>query len=544
MATTLLQQFPLHLLINGEEFTFLVDEDFTFSCTDPGGFEAATFPVPLDLPQVQRGDPVVLHSGLQTAWEGRVKEVQRSLGAKTLVQCEGNAAILKEHNLAEIFVDRDLTKWEGSSLARQILLSTRPVLGAQIAGEPGEGVPSLQTSVTGPWATGVSPTVEAWYNAHGLPIGGIYYSWRKGINVNAGDVNWFWAPFLSTDSTGSSIDSAGNQLGNGPGSGYLQASIVGRLFAAIELAYGTTAGGTSGTEYPIYWSKLAVYGNAFINFMQVLLGKSGIVGRGPDPVGFFASDFARFAISKCPGVVAGVIEDSELIIPHAAYPSPVPIEQMVDDFAKLAACHWGVWESLSYMVGSQLPRVDFRQSPEPGNPTAWALRQECEELDIREAIDNMFDSAIVTFTEPSGEERSVEVKRPNPALEANGLHRQAPLNFGQGSQASAEAWGQVQLALLEDQARMTGSASLAEPIHELNGTAKAPWMLRAGLDRLRIPDLPCSDVWGEHNDLPITRVECTGGEKGLVTNVEFGMGPNLIETLAAQLQANETAAGV
>ena len=117
------------------------------------------------------------------------------------------------------------------------------------------------------------------------------------------------------------------------------------------------------------------------------------------------------------------------------------------------------------------------------------------------------------------------------------------LSLGTGTQVAAEAWGLIQLDLLADQARMTGSATITEAVHEMNGAPKPAWLLRAGLDRLRIPDLPCSDVWGEHNDLPISRVECSGGEQGLSTSIEFGLGPNLLETLAAQLQADVTAAG-
>jgi hypothetical protein len=289
---------------------------------------------------------------------------------------------------------------------------------------------------------------------------------------------------------------------------------------------------------------LAVYGKGFNVFLKAKEAEGGYEGSGPAPAGYWPSAIARYCAKTCPGVQAGVIEAaSQFVVPHAAYLTPVPIEQIVSDMGKFAGWHWGVWESLTYMTGSQTPRVDFRAYPPAGKPTAWAWRRECESLDIRENIENLFDSARINYTEPGGVERSVEVTLANPNLEAVGLHRQVSLTLGTGTAAAAESWGLIQLALLSDQNR-TGSATITDAIHEMNGSAKPAWMLRAGLDRLRVPDLPCSDAFGAHNDLLITRVECTGSEVGLTTSVEFGLGANLIETLAAQLQANLTAAGI
>jgi hypothetical protein len=96
--------------------------------------------------------------------------------------------------------------------------------------------------------------------------------------------------------------------------------------------------------------------------------------------------------------------------------------------------------------------------------------------------------------------------------------------------------------LLADQQR-GGSITMLEPVKDRNGAEKPAWMLRAGVDRLRIPDIPCSDAWGEHNDFPITRVEASASEEGILTTIELGIGPNLIETLNARLQTELTAAG-
>lgn len=530
---SLLERFPLRLIIRGEDVSFDLDEGFTFSNIDPGGYEAASFPLPYDKPQIMRGDPVRLECGLQTAWEGRVKEVQRSLGAKTLVQCEGYGASLRENLLAEIFVDRDLTKWTGPTVARQINLVANQFKpnSASLGVEPvAAGNPSIVEELVGTWPATARGYSQGVYDSEGIPLGKIYYTFTKGAGIGEFDEHWAWeAQLLDGLIIGEANDTTGN-LRAGSGSGTLTSAATSRVYASISL-YKNNAEEATG-PFVVYWHNLAVY------------GRHGLAGRGANPVGYYPSDIAQWVVEKCPGVKVGVIETaSQYTAPHAAYLSPTPIEQILSDMGKLACWHWGVWESQTYLAGNQEPRVDFRSRPAEGAPTAWIWRSGCDNLDIRESIENLYDSARVTYTEPGGVERSLEVSLSNPALEEAALHRQVNLSLGAGTKKSAEDWGLLQLRLLADQARMTGSASLVEPARTMSGVEMAPWLLKAGLDRLRIPDLPCSDVWGERNDLPITRVECSGSGSGITTNVEFGLGGNLIETLAAQLQANLTAAG-
>src|SRR5689334_18404683 len=100
------EQFPFRLIIGNEDLTYILDNGFTFSNVDPGGFEAASFSVPRDLPQTIRGQYVRLDCGLQVAWEGRVSQIQRSMGARTQIMCEGYGALLKDNASSMVFIDR------------------------------------------------------------------------------------------------------------------------------------------------------------------------------------------------------------------------------------------------------------------------------------------------------------------------------------------------------------------------------------------------------------------------------------------------------
>ena len=368
---SLRDQFPVRVVINGEDVSFEMDETFTFSNTDPGGFEACSIALPKDEPQLMRGDPIRIECGLKTAWEGRIKEIQRSLGAKTLIQGEGYAAILKENLIEEVFVDADLTKWLGPSIEEQIELikagfsSTSGVVEGVKVGNNIGAAPAIALTITGSWATGALPDVRSTYHSGNASIGEVVGIFTAGENLRPYNSSWGFEIVVGETSSGNK-----NQEGV-ISSGF---SIVpaGEFTNAGLQFYNTLPGGVDNMLYIVYFSDLKVF------------GKHGLQKQGGN-AGFFPSQIAEFVATKCPGIQVGLFEvASDYIVPHSSYIIAVPMEQAVSDMAKFAGWHWGVWESLTYLAGNQEPRLDFRPGPREGEPTAWCWRNECETLDIRE----------------------------------------------------------------------------------------------------------------------------------------------------------------
>lgn len=536
-------RYPLRLTIGKQDYTQLLTETFTFSNVDPGGYEMASFSLPGDLPLILRGMNVRLDCALGVVWEGRVKEVDRTLGTKTLIQCEGYGTLLKDTSIREIYVDRDFTKWVAPSAERQIVFlkkeqsPTGPTLGPSQG-----GVGSIATIINGNWEATSKPICIATYIA-GIPIGSLYYAWEKSPQISAADANWDWHVAFGYLSEGGTegfleLEPMPNLRAEGPGEG---TAFPGADFVFIpatnitlSLRYAVGPAGGPNQRYAVYWTKIAVY------------GQHGLTKRGPSPGGFYTYDIVKHALSKVAGIQPGIIVPegvsvshggwrSLFIVPHALYSTPTPVEQIVSDMAKYQGGHWGVWESLTPLTGDPRPRLDFR--PYPENPTAWCLRAECENVDVREDLENLYDIALVSYTEAAGQEHTVEIKRPNALLEQAGIKgRMIPLSLGVGTEGSAKAYGEIVLALLEDQARCTGTATIAGEIHTMRGEQMPAFALKAGLDRLRISDLPSLDAFGENSDLPISRVECTGTPEGITTNISFGRGPNLVEELTARLE--------
>jgi hypothetical protein len=522
------KQFPLRLIIGSEDLTFLLDSSFTFSNVDPGGFEAASFSVPRDLPQTIRGLPVRIDTGLRVAWEGRVSQIQRSLGNRTQITCEGYAAELKDQFASMIFVDRDLTKWQAATIRRQKfwIENNHAISSPSVVANP-NGTPSITEAFNGPWEATSLPIVEGWYNGQGNAIGSLYVAWEKGP-IPAGGANWTWLCDVASDDAANGAEGTGN-LSSIAGGTSVVTPVAGKPWAVLQFAFGL-AGGETNREYTIYWQNVAVY------------GRHGLTKRGTEPGGFYPSDIAGWVETQAEGVSRGVIpEVTSYIVPHYVQLAPVSLDTILNDMAIQGIAHWGVWEPLSPLTGPGQPRLDFRPRPKLGEYTAFCARRDCDVLDVREDLANLYDKAVVTYTTVEGVSGFAEAKIDNPLLDQAGIHRTAELSGGTMTPAAAETFAKQALELLYAQARIAGSIQISTTIDGPSGPT-APWLLKSGIDRLRIGDLPSTDAFGQYNDLPITRVECSGSESGLTTSIEVGQGAYLLEALQARLAAAATLA--
>ena len=534
MPLSLKDAYPLRLIIGQEDLSFLLDNGGTWSNVDPGGYEAASFSVPRDLPQTLRGQNVRLDCGLSVAWEGRVSEVQRSLGAKTQIQCTGYGGLFADAEGSMVFVDRDLTRWQQPSYSEQArLLNANLQLGtSQVAADPTSNLPALVQTITDSWVSPYQPTCEAWYDAGPENLlAKIYYDLTLSSNVG-GVANWQEAVGLSSDANHTTVEQSSNLNSASEVKGYFTPATPYR-FAFVFHFYGGTPAGAQGAQYNSYWHNLAGYGN------------HGLTGRGSDPVGFYPSDIFGWALSQVPGLQPGVValtDSSGYIVPHSVYYTPVTLDQIVGDMAKIAGWHWGVWESLSPLTGNALPRADFRPRPAPGAFTAFCERGACDTLDIREDLAQQYDQCVVSFSQVDGTQGAAIVTADNPILDQAGIPtRTLVLQGGTMTPATAAGFGAMALQLTNVQGRVSGSADVIYPIDGPSGPM-APWLLKSGIDRLRIGDLPCTDAWGAMNDLPISRVEASLSPSGINTSVELGSGADLVEMLQARLTAATTLA--
>lgn len=531
---------PFRLIVGSEDLSFLLADSFTFSSRDPGGFESASFSVPKDLPQTLRGTYVRLDSGLHVAWEGRVKQIQRSLGSHTQIQCEGDGALLADDEASMVFIDRDLTRWAPWSVTRQAALATAGYnigqFNFQVGADTANLLPAQVVSAAGQ-LIGSTVIGEAWYDAGPLNlIARVRINSGAAIAYTFPDTNNVLRLFASSDDKASTTDNDSNIAGATPSRDWTLPTK--RRYTVIQHTYAPPGGAAAlnaGTTYGYSLSNLSV------------IGSHGLTLRGAAPNdGFYPSDIAGWIISQAPGLQQGVIvatDQTAFILPHSVYYTPISLDSMMSDMSVAAGWHWGVWESLAPLTGNPAPRCDFRPRPALGRFTAFCLRRDTALCDVREDLSEQYNACVVNYTDPAGVQQAVSVTVDNPILDQAGISsRTLILSAGTMTSATAALYGAEALALTYATARVAGSVQIDQAIDGPNGPGPA-WLLKPGIDRLRIGDLPSFDAWGAYNDLPLQRMEFSGSSSGLSVSLEVGQGASLVETLNARLASATFLAG-
>lgn len=535
---------PLTMIAGARDLTPFLG-GCVLSNTDPGGYEILQAR-PDALRDLTPGAPIAVRYGLDWVWDGIVNEPsQHDRGGRVeaAIAGVGKRALLRRDTYRENYVDRDLTRWGPMSVQRQI----NYIAGGYAPSDPSvlpdatSGVPSVLERFNGQW-DGVTgrPVVEAFYDAAGIPIGSIYYTWTKGLNVGAADVNWGWGVVLSVDDVASTIDNSGNLRAAGVGSGTLTATASNRIFACLQHYYSLNAAGTYGainTPYDIFWSYVAVYGN------------HGLTKRGIDPKGFYTSDIATDALTRS-GVPLDITtgDASAYTLGHCTYLTDTFFEQVPLDMADLMGWHFGIWEPRT--IFGTTPQALF--IPPPTDATCIVRRADCDEV-VEPSIryDKLYDTCKVAYTDTAtGRPATVTVTQTNPLAQQYGVDAGTLLlTAGLSSSGAATSLGTFALQLSQQSARGSGSATLPQMVSLPMGGSKPSILLKAGRDRLRISDLPTvgsSLAVGTNrfDTFLIRRVETTVDEHSVPrTRVDFDTGSDLLAVLVARLAVAATIAG-
>jgi len=528
-APRVLSEIPgaetLRITLDGEDVSRDVNEGLTFSNADPGGFEVCAFSLPRDV-RVPRGRPIRITEGLEVAWEGRVAEAERSLGSgagashETSISGEGYGARLRDTDMSMIYVDRDLTAWEEMS---QAYVLNRLELGLTIKSSElrggADGIPAISTRIER-GAVGAEIS-DAMYDAgEGNLIASMWLDAATELSGSGG--NWHYDGAAS-HLVGFNAEAVFS--GEFPTNSYWTLP-TGKRYARVQF-YADGSAPRDEKTHGVHWRNLTAYGN------------HGLAPRGStNPVGYYTSDIIGHVIDQLPGIARGDIQTaSGFVVPHASYRVPVAHEQIVTDMNGYVGWHWGTWEARGGALAQGLPRFDFRLPPSA--KTVWASRRDMDGLQLIERLSELFNRVRVAYDDPSGKRRSASMSFTVPELDAAGISsRTLPLEIGVSTQTAAAAMASVVANLLLDRTRrIAGTASMRGRVGTPAGS-KPALLLRAGLDRLGIPDLPTDSVLsGTDNEIHIRRVETTVGREGPSTSLELGAGADLLEVLTARVES-------
>lgn len=526
--------FRLHVIVtlpNGQEYRWSPDErlaanqpsGLSFSTTVPGGFSTCTFTLPRDVvkdypDEALFADVRVVGAGGRVAWEGRVASLPREQGSSrsVTVGAVGWSAHLKDNAaFREIYVDRDLGRWQGPSAARRAALHAAN----QRATGGEKALDGLELSFpVSSWAAAYQPSSELWYDAAKVPVGSVYYSWSTVGNTNTAGMNW--AVFALTDDVATAYDTSGNLKAAGPGTGTLAATARNRSWAAVQFNWsGGAAAGTENEQWVVKWDTLKVY------------GAHDMTLRGTEPnAGFYLSDIVRNVIPRAaPLLTLGDIETTSYVIPQAAYLQPTDAESVLMDGNKYELMRMAVWEDRRFNM--------WRASAD--TRTVWEARlSEGAQLQLEgDNADSVANGVIVQYTDPYGQPRvigptgytpadttssSLLISDTTNAATAAGIQKYITLSLSFPTDASGAE--QIGAVFLREQnlPQRRGTVNLAGLVqHPTDG--KVPcWRVRAG-DFLRVADRP--------NDPPREITQTSYGHDGHTVSCSVGGLPNSTEAL-------------
>jgi hypothetical protein len=479
----------------------------SFGTSIPGGFKnmscALMRELTADYPDEALFDDVkLLGPGNETAWEGRMVQFPRQHADQFSVNpgAVGWAAhLLDDSSFREIYVDRDLSHWGPMSVQRRMNLfgTTNKLSDGKVVTDVSNAEPALALEFEAPWAAAPGvPATEAIYDSGGIPLGSLYYAWKKGGTVNSADANWSWLAYLMTTDTYSVSDPTAQLRAGGPSTGTLTTTATNRLFAAVQHSYNTGANGAT-SVYGIYWTVLAVY------------GRHGLTKQGTENAttakGFYASDVIADIVGRAAPMLTfttgtgGSIATTGFIIPHLSFKDPTTAEAAISLINSYHLYEWGVYDN----------RTFFWRPPDPDRLTWEARLSDGAQVSLEgDDANNIFNGVFVTYTDPSG--RVGTVGPPGSVADATDSSLgDTSLTNPVNAHGIPRRWGRLEISNMTTQAGaiQLGAVWLAEhnlPTRRgqltLKGLVQHPtkgmrpvWSVRAG-DYIRIADRPNDPV--------------------------------------------------
>ena len=470
--------------------------DEQFSCTlrrDP----SRTYP---DLEPVSMIS--VFGAGKEIAAQARLEQHPDVSGDQMAITPGGpgwQAHLDDDASAREIFADLNIGHWQAPSIGRQaewLQQSAGPVMasGPTIGPDFSTSLPCLIEELQGSWTE--SQVIEAWYDAHGIPVGLVYAAWEtNGMYSLTGGIAFGAAMFITADDTGQMPYDQLNPLLSTPGSATLAAT-ADRPWALLQFWNDTVPGGKDGVNFDLDWTAIGVY------------GRHGLPLHGTADLthaqGVLASDAIAYIIDKwCPRLSYstgpnGTIQPSAFVIPSAAWLDPVKPSAMVQELARYELLDWAVepdratWNPTFYLNARGARGRQWR---------ARSGRAQLQQAGLQVA--RLWNGVIVSWNDTSGVTRTVgppgsgtnytdatllDVDPLNPLNQGPApLKKYAPLAMGTSTLAGAAKVGQNFLAeqkLLDT----SGQASHTGWVQDAaTGIYWPAWMMRAG-DRVSYSD--------------------------------------------------------
>jgi hypothetical protein len=527
-------------------------EELTDSDTAPGGHKALTGALPrkpgVDYSDMSMGTKLeVFGAGQYKVSEYRLERTPRSSGDFLVMDpaASGYQVLLTDDEGARaIPLDADLNSWEDPSAARQAQeifksykLNKNGSAQVDAAGSFGEGSPA---ALAHSWSrmsvqVGSLDLIESWYGGDPIELGRVLVEFIPQKNVGPSDTNWNNVIGCAADNlgTGAVVLNDFNSTSN-----IAQYEIPAGMFSLfLQDLYNVPFEGEG--QWEVLWRQIKVQDRAALK----------LYGSLPE-VGILASDFITYALGKwAPGIrfttgAYGSLKASTFPIPHLVFKEPTTVQEMITQALKFELLEWGVWP------GQFGPTFYLNERGKREGAQQWRARIRPAKLtETGQQMEESWNRVVMSWQDPDGTTRTMgpvgsgypytdyrceELDPENPLNEA-GVIRTKHLTM-EGVGTAEGAANQARLFLEKCRLLNTsGEATLTGYVEDVHGIEWPYYCVHAG-DTIEFLD---ASIKG-----PRYIIEATRSRKSRSVNIKLDSPPDSYESILAELQVRETAAGV
>jgi hypothetical protein len=387
--------------LNGNVYTFGAREsdagsvpyDISWGTQNPGGFADASVTL-MRSPWFSSEEiplfATVTISGNEVKYKGRLRSAPRGDSESVTLELEGLSAQLDDNSFWMMLgVHNDFGEWQGPAVQRQINLAAvniTPQANVNVEQDT-TGLSALATRLDGTWATTAGATCEAWLDTANMPIGSIYYSWKRSADINSADVLWNWFVMLSDDDVLTTLNSSGNLRAAGPGSGSVTAGGT-RSFATVQMYYADDVATAVGLS-TIWWLGLSVFGDHGLTPTAIGDGRYGLE----------TGDVVFFCIADN-SIEAEYIEETTFVAPHVVHegtPRELIEEMSAFGLDDGTIPDWGFYENGFF----------WRSADSHGRTWRVNRNQMATATDEGPDSDALCKAVVITYTDGAGKQLSV-----------------------------------------------------------------------------------------------------------------------------------------
>ena len=489
-------------------------KQMSFGTVMPGGFDRFTCTLQRK-PQISYIDDEELSTltvygvGGTVAWQGRIEKLPDVGGFQSQESPEAvgwQAHLEDDQGAREIYVDKELNKWESSHTERKKVMIVAgwvlydPAIESGVEGGEVTKLPMLGTTLRPPWSS--KSLSEAWYDSRGIPLEYFGYTYRIIAYIGAADPEWTATAYLlnADEATG---DEAANTPVKASYENVMSATAFTRVYAVAQVRYAKAYAENANQSFALYW-RVAVYGR---HSLTRKIPPGGDLSDG----GLLACDIVNHAIHKfapkikssvvSEGVPLGTIskfltagEAEPFIVPQLVFLEPTTAAEIIKQATRFGLPDWAVWEGPTFYMN-------------PRGERAKKWRSRVGPAQLQEAgpqISRIWNYVVVQYTDAAGKTRTIGPPAPpsgaygnpipvehiavngvlndldptNPANEA-GIVRCAVLKMGTSTLAGAERVGEIFLA---EQKKLEGSGQAVAigTVESTSGVLYPAWAVRAG----------------------------------------------------------------